>query len=214
MANSKTPARPAPARRRQPEEYSRPNPIVGLIRSPIFIALFVILALTTGGVLSYYYFRYTRLIDAGLRGDIFVRSSGIYAAPTRIWAGSSAKQADVIAHLKHIGYQDQAGAADKRRGSFMSRGAVLEIHPGSDATVDRSRPFHDLKVSFAKNGDGIQAITDLSSRESVKDAVLEPELVSSVLNPEREKRKIIDYKDLPENLVQAIVAIEDRQFFE
>jgi penicillin-binding protein 1B len=214
MTNRKTPARPAPAHKRQPAGYSSgPNPLLGLLRSPVFLALVVILGLTAGGVLSYYYFRYTRLIDAGLRGDIFVRSSGIYAAPTRIWTGSPIKEADLIAQLKRIGYQDQAGA-DKRRGVFTPRGAVLEIHPGSDAMSDGTRPFHDLRVSFGKNGDGIQGITDLSSREGVKDAVLEPELISSVLNAERQKRKIIDYKDLPANLVQAIVAIEDRQFFE
>jgi hypothetical protein len=49
-------------------------------------------------------------------------------------------------------------------------------------------------VSFGKNGDGIQGITDLTSREGIKDAVLEPELISSVLNAERQKRKIIDFR--------------------
>ena len=45
-------------------------------------------------------------------------------------------------------------------------------------------------------------------------AEIEPELISSLQNPEREKRKNIEYKDIPQILVDSITAIEDRHFFE
>src|SRR5262249_10878810 len=51
-------------------------------------------------------------------------------------------------------------------------------------------------------------------QQQLGQAQIEPELISSVVNQEREKRKIIEYKDLPKSLVDAITSIEDRQFFE
>jgi penicillin-binding protein 1B len=60
----------------------------------------------------------------------------------------------------------------------------------------------------------VQSISDLSSREQLNSALIEPEVISSVVNAEREKRKIIEYKDLPQSLVDAIIAVEDRHFFE
>ncbi|HEV2669393.1 MAG TPA: PBP1A family penicillin-binding protein, partial [Blastocatellia bacterium] len=52
------------------------------------------------------------------------------------------------------------------------------------------------------------------NQQQLGQAQIEPELISSVVNQEREKRKIIEYKDLPKSLVDSITAIEDRQFFE
>ncbi len=188
--------------------------IIRLLSSPYLLAPALILALLGAGVLSYYYFRYTRLIDAGLRGDIFVRSSGIYAAPRELHVGSAMKLGDLVAHLKRIGYLERGTEGNEKKGQYAVHGSVVEIYPGKDAEVDGRRVFQALRVTFGRGGEGIQAITNLSSREQLRIAQVEPELISSVVNNEREKRKIIEFKDLPQHLVDAIVVIEDRQFFE
>ena len=41
---------------------------------------------------------------------------------------------------------------------------------------------------------------------------LEPELITYLFDESREKRRRIRYEDLPEHLVQAVLAIEDRRF--
>jgi penicillin-binding protein 1B len=75
--------------------------------------------------------------------------------------------------------------------------------------------FRPLRVGFrARRGDTIQSLKELDNEKQLDQAPIEPELISSVINPEREKRKIIEYKDLPQTLVDGIVVIEDRQFFE
>ena len=45
----------------------------------------------------------------------------------------------------------------------------------------------------------IQTLVDLESQQRLGQAQVEPELISSVVNQDREKRKIIEYKDLPKN---------------
>ena len=164
------------------------------------------------GIGYYYHERYTAIIDIGLRGDLFVRTSGIYAAPSQIRSGSGMKAADVMAQLKRVGYLERGSTRNDKRGLFSLRGNVMEIVPGEDALIDGEKAFRSLRVSFS--GNGIQSITDVKSGERLSVAELEPEMISSVLNEGREKRKNIEFKDLPPQLVEAICVIEDQQFFE
>src|SRR5215510_5447094 len=185
--------------------------------SRIVIAPLLILGLILIGAAFYYYNRYSAIIDAGLRGDIFVRSAGIYAAPLTIRDGAGIRMVDVLNHLKKIGYQPQQGGAvaNSNRGYYSSaRNNAIDIHQGSDAKIDGEKAFPNIRVTFGRNSEGIQKIVDLDSQLQLCQPQIEPELISSVVNQEREKRKIIEYKDLPKSLVDAITSIEDRQFFE
>jgi penicillin-binding protein 1B len=199
---------------RQTRQVSFPRRLNSFLLSPYVLAPLCLLFLITIGFFVYYYFRYTELIDAGLRGDIFVRSSGIYAAPPELRPGGQMKLATLVNHLKRIGYLERGTTQNEKRGRYAVRGSTVEIEPGSETVVDGSQVFRRLKVSFNRNSDGIQSLQELSTQKGLDRAEIEPEMISSVINPEREKRKIIDYKDLPQSLIDAIVVIEDRQFFE
>jgi penicillin-binding protein 1B len=187
--------------------------------SRVLIIPLVIIGMILIGVAFYYYNLYSRIIDKGLRGDIFVRSSGIYAAPITIRDGSGIRMNDVIAHLKKIGYQQGGPVADDKRGHYSTRNNAIDIYPGADTKIDGEKAFPNLRVTFSRSGESVQKIVDLDNQQQLTSAQFEPELVSSVTNATgenaaREKRKIIEYKDLPKSLVDAITAIEDRQFFE
>jgi len=214
MANNKSRTGSARTRNlRRPPRESLLRRFIRFLFSPLVLAPLVIITLVGTGVLTYYYFRYTRLIDAGLRGDIFVHSSGIYAAPPEIHTGASLKLGDLLAHLKRVGYLERGTTQNEKRGQYVVKGSAVEIYPGSDTVIDGTKMFRNLRVSFGRGGDGIQAISDLTNREQLKQAPVEPEMISSVVTQEREKRKIIEFKDLPQNLIDAITVIEDRQFF-
>ncbi|MGH9756045.1 MAG: transglycosylase domain-containing protein, partial [Blastocatellia bacterium] len=182
--------------------------------SRIILAPLLIIGLIMIGATIYYYNHYSAIIDAGLRGDIFVRSSGIYAAPLTVRDGSGTRMNDVIAHLKKLGYQQGGPVANDKRGYYSTRNNALDIYPGSDTRIDGEKAFPNLRVTFGRNGEVVQKMTDLDNQQQLGQAQIEPELISSVVNEDREKRKIIEYKDLPKTLVDAITAIEDRQFFE
>ncbi|QQS48396.1 MAG: PBP1A family penicillin-binding protein [Acidobacteriota bacterium] len=184
------------------------------LTSPYVFAPLLILGLIALGVLFYYYDRYTRIIDAGLRGDTFVRSSGIYAAPYNVTEGTDLRMSEVMAHLQAVGYLERGRTDNSSRGQYTVSGDVIEVFPGGDTLIDGMRAFRSLRIDFDRSGRRIQSISDIETRERVAQAQLEPELISTVINPEREKRKIIVYRDLPKTLVDGIVAIEDRQFFE
>ncbi len=176
------------------------------------LAPLVLIALLVGGMMAYYYQEYTERIDSALRGDIFVASSGIYAAPMNIRPGLALKREDLLAQLRRVGYLEAGTTENQSRGQFAVRGNAVELRPSGQGRVDGDALFRPIRVSF--NGNAIQAISDLSSKEQLNQALIEPEVISSVVNTEREKRKIIEYKDLSQSLVDAIIATEDRHFFE
>lgn len=180
--------------------------------SPLLLAPLIVGGLIGAGVLVYYYQQFTEMIDAGLRGDIFVRSSGIYAAPPVLRPGLALRAPDLVAHLKRVGYLEAGTTQNENRGQYAVRGNSVELKPSADSSIDGDYTFRPLKVSFS--GSGIQSVNDLSTREQLTEALVEPEQLSSIISDGREKRRIIEYKDLPQTLVDAIVAVEDRQFFE
>src|SRR5215470_11823651 len=112
--------------------------------SRVILAPLLIIGLVLIGALFYYYNRYSAIIEAGLRGDIFVRSSGIYAAPLTLRSGAATRMNDVLAHLKKVGYQQgqQGGpGADDKRGYYLARGATIDVYPGSDTKIDGQKAF-------------------------------------------------------------------------
>src|SRR6185295_13003514 len=147
-----------------------------------------------------------------LKGEVFTRSAGIYAAPKQIRVGQNLSQEDLIAYLRRAGYVERGQQAESARGRYVADGQRIEVQPGADAAVDNALTFQPLRIQFGKGG-----ITSLANRDTgarLERAQLEPELISSVTGRERAKRRVVGFNDLPPTLVKAITVTEDRSFFE
>ena len=180
-----------------------------LILIPLGIFLVVVLAF-----LVYYWSIFSGRIDNLLRGDVFTRSAGIYAAPKQLRAGESISSDELIAYLKRAGYVEKGTQAETARGRFSLNGTNIDIEPSQDSTVDGVRQFQPVRAQFTKNGKAVSSISDIDGNNRLERAWLEPELISSVTGQERSKRKVIGFNDLPPHLVKAITVTEDRSFFE
>jgi penicillin-binding protein 1B len=184
-----------------------------IFRPPVIVAL-VFLTTIFIGLLGYYYKVFAGIIDKRLRGEVFTRSAGIYARPKDLRVNGNVSTDDLVAFLKRVGYVDKSQQADTSRGRYNLNGATLEIEPSQNSSIDGNRTFPRLKVQFARGGKSIASINNLDTGTKLETAQLEPESISSVTGSEREKRKIIGFKDLPPHLIKAITATEDRSFFE
>src|SRR5947209_4688536 len=184
-----------------------------IFRPHVIIPL-VFLTTVTIGVLGYYWYIFSKRIDQLLNGEIYTRSAGIYAAPKQLFIGENLSVDDLVAYLKRCQYVEKTQQADSARGRYAINGESVEVEPSADAMVDGQHTFPRLRIQFAHGGKGIAGLSDLGSNARFDHASLEPELISSVTGQERAKRKVIGFKDIPKNLVNAIVATEDRSFFE
>jgi penicillin-binding protein 1B len=184
-----------------------------LFSAPVLIPLAFVSALVLG-VLIYYWTAFSGRIDNLLRGEVFTRSAGIYAAPKQMRTGETLSQDELVAYLKRAGYVEKGQQGDTARGRYSSGDQVIDVEPSQDSTVDGQRQFQSLHVQFSRTGKAITAITNLGGNSRLGTALLEPELISSVTGHDRAKRRVVGFNDLPPQLVKAIVVTEDRSFFE
>ncbi len=198
--------------------YEEPQPsflrrILRFLQRPYFIIPVLLGAVLVVSVLSYYWIVFSARIDNLLKGEVYTRSAGIYAAPKQIRAGQNISQDDLLAYLKRAGYVERGQQGDSARGRYVVEGSTVEVDPGQDSVLDTA-PFQSIRVQFSRGGKSIATISDKDHNAHLDKAQLEPELISSVTGRERAKRRVIGYNDLPPDLVKAITVTEDRSFFE
>ena len=180
-----------------------------------YIAIPAVLAIVLcATVLIYYWMVFSARIDNLLKGEVFTRSAGIYAAPKQIRSGENISTQDLIEYLKRAAYVERGQQADSARGRYEIDGSTVEVQPGNDSMLDHAQAFESLRIQFARDGKSIASIANKDTGAHLDRAQLEPELISSVTGRERAKRRVIGFNDVPENLKNAIVVTEDRSFFE
>ena len=192
----------------------RPS-LIRRIFSPLRLAILGVILLIFASVFAFFYAKYARMIDARLRGDVIVRTTGIYAAPRTIRVSQGMTLASLKSYLDGIGYVESSKDADSSRGRYLVKGATIDIRTGGASVINGSRQFPNLNIVFGPGGKSITKITDLDTKRNLDSSVLEPELVTAISNDkQRQKQKLVSFKDLPKDYINAVVAIEDRQFFE
>ncbi|HWC78138.1 MAG TPA: PBP1A family penicillin-binding protein, partial [Blastocatellia bacterium] len=161
--------------------------------------------------------KYSKMIDARLRGDVLIRTTGLYAAPRNIRTGQSMTAASIKSYLDSIGYVESSKEADSKRGRYLVRnnGASIDIYTSTDAFISGARAFPNITITFGANGRNISKIVDIDTKKNLDSALLEPEMMTAISNEkQRQKQKLVSFKDLPKDYINAVTAIEDRQFFE
>jgi penicillin-binding protein 1B len=177
-------------------------------RDPIVRAaliIFLIGATTFLGIFSYYYVKYDRMIDERFKSPAFADSAKIYALPRAVRVGQAVSLRDIAAELRRTGYSDADGQSNM--GSYKLSGTTLEIKPGPDS-------YHAPEPAVVRVVDGqVDSISGRSGNLSAYE--LEPQMITSLFDAEqRSKRQLVKYDDIPKVLVNAVLAIEDRRFFQ
>ena len=166
----------------------------------ISLAAFLFFSIGSSLIVLYYYNYYSRMVDRKLNGEIFKRTAQIFAAPYRIYPRQKLTSDDVVARLQRAGFEpDNKGGADA--GSYEVAGSRITIRPKiGDA----------LRLDFQKAS--LTRIVKVGTGET-DEAWLPAELVTNLYDESREKRRIVEFKELPKNLVNALIASEDQRFF-
>ena len=174
-----------------------------LLRSAL--VAFLVLGAIGVGVFSYYYVKYGRIIDARFGGQIFSNSAKIYAIPQTVRVGEKIGVHEIAAELRDAGYSDKDGGSPI--GSYRLLKNGIEIKPGPQS-------YHDQESATIYALDGqVASITGKSGDLAAYE--LEPEMVTALFNSsQRSKRQLVKYDQIPKVMVNAVVAIEDRRFFE
>lgn len=190
----------------QSETSSRPYSVTRLRVVLVVLTLVMLPVVIGSSVVIYLYVKYSVVVDRRLKGEHWTVPSRIYARPAVLRPGLAIDQASVVNVLNGLRYEQRSAVAQP--GEFMLTTAdtlVFFPRPGAGTAKE------PVVVTFDKQK--IKDIRGAASRASYGAQTLEPELITYLFDESREKRRIVRYEDVPETLIQAVLAIEDRRFF-
>src|SRR5207253_11480814 len=115
-----------------------------LLRPYVVLPALFVTAVVVGG-LVYYWVIFSARIDNLLKGEVYTRSAGIYAAPKQIRAGENISEDELLSYLKRAGYVERGQQGDSARGRYVVDGTTVEIAPGQDSVLDSAETFQPLR---------------------------------------------------------------------
>ncbi|HZD33541.1 MAG TPA: transglycosylase domain-containing protein, partial [Candidatus Angelobacter sp.] len=174
----------------------------------MLVAGFLVAGILLIAIFAFVYVRYEDIVDRRMSGQIFNNAAKIYARPQVVSVGEKTTEAELVGYLRRAGYSEPGKESDSPIGRFRSSGSSVEIMPGGESfhSTDSATVHFDSGKVGSISGKGGQPLTAYE---------LEPVMITSLFGgQDRSKRQIVTFDTIPKDLVSAVVAIEDRRFFQ
>ncbi len=166
----------------------------------VLVAGFAVLVILSMSVFGGFYVKYSRLIDEKLKVGPFAATAKIYAAPESVAVGDTRTANSIGEALRRSGYTE---SRSNPIGSFQIRANSIEIYPGTESYFDQEPGV----IRFV--GSRISQIISLADNTSRGQYQLEPQLITNLSGPAREKRRFVTFPGNPKILVVADTSAED-----
>ena len=192
-------------------------------RLRIVVALLIGLPLVAVlGVTTYYYMSFAKMIDERLHGERLRTLPRVFARPYEIHRGQWLSAQSVVDRLNDLGYAERAKA--EKPGEFSRLDNVLLLIPRGGDQAQRQ-----IRITFTLLGPhdagpigadgkpvptatvaGIEVVGD----KPVEGLRLEQPVLTALITANREKRRRVSLSLIPRVMTTAVLAIEDRRFYE
>ncbi|PWT78897.1 MAG: penicillin-binding protein [Acidobacteria bacterium] len=172
------------------------------------VGCFLLVGLVGLIVFSHYYNKYAHIVDERLKQPLFANTAKIYAAPREVRPGQKLGERLIANELRAAGYTTDGATRPSPMGTYSEIGQAISVRPGPES-------YHSPDSATIHIREGVvDSITD-DRGQSLSSYELEPLLVTGLSeDTNRTKRRLLTYDEIPPHLVQAVLAIEDRRFFE
>jgi penicillin-binding protein 1B len=165
-------------------------------------------------ILSCVFLSYCVWIDFEIRkefdGKRWAIPARVYSQPLELYAGCRYEKKSVIERLKKATYKSVTTLTGP--GQFHISDSSIDIYSRQFHYWDGVEEARKLRIKF--NGKQIAAISEIDSGQIVHIIRLTPMLIGKIFPLHDEDRVLITYDDIPESLIKALIAVEDRHFFE
>lgn len=132
----------------------------------------------------------------------------VYARPLELFVGQKLAKDDFLKELDALGYRRENAVAGP--GGVSVAGNNIELHSRGFQFYESTEPAQRVRVRFS--GDYVAGLTQAGGG-NLAVARLEPLLIGGLYPAHQEDRVLIKLDQVPPYLVETLVAIEDREFF-
>ena len=166
------------------------------------------LGLLFGLVVGLYLLYLDHQVKLKFEGKRWAVPARVYGRPLELYPGAAISPEQLVAELNVLGYRKvrspkQVATWSRNKNRFLVRTRPFLFWDGSE-------PGAYLDLRF--RGNQLDSMKDAAGRELALIRLEAPE-VGSIYPSHNEDRVLIQRDDLPELLVQALIAVEDRSFY-
>ncbi len=165
-------------------------------------------ALAGACVFTYLYIEYTKIVDARLKEPLFADTAKIYAAPREVRPGQKLSVQLIASELREAGYTEDGASQPSPMGVFSEGVRQIAVRPGPQS-------YHAPENATIHIAGGVVSSINDDHGQPLTSYELEPLLITGLSEDRsRTKRRLLTYDEIPPSLVHAVIAIEDRRFYE
>ena len=171
--------------------------------------VFMLVCLIILALIPYvYYLDYT--VRQQFEGKRWALPARVYAAPVELYAGLAMDDARLTKILGELKYRSDPDLSTQ--GSYVRLGSEITLTTRQFHFGDKPEPARHVRIVFS--GGGIETIEDVNDRKEIALLRLEPIQIGSFYPALKEDRILIKLDQAPKPLVNALVAVEDRDFYD
>ncbi|PKM04471.1 MAG: penicillin-binding protein 1B [Gammaproteobacteria bacterium HGW-Gammaproteobacteria-6] len=131
----------------------------------------------------------------------------VFARPLELYAGQQLTRDDFVTELSALGYRTVS--AVRQPGQMSVAGNQVDVHTRGFQFIEGVEPAQRLSVRFSG-----QQVASLSGGNDPVMARMEPLMIGGIYPAHNEDRILIRLDQAPPYLVEALIAVEDRDYFQ
>jgi len=194
-----------PAKKKKAPKKSATSAKKGIFRSALTYKLLAVFVVLFGAWLIY--------LDAQVRykfeGNRWQLPAQVYARALELYEGQALNLDNLEKELNLLAYEKTNAVA--KAGTYSRNGQRIRIFRRGHQTVEGEFPAVDFTIHVA--GDVVKSMR-AAQGQTAAIYNLEPYKFAGLYPASKEERQLLRYDELPEGLVAALIATEDRDFFE
>ena len=155
---------------------------------------------------TFFWIRVAHQIDARLAGDARPIPR-IFGRPFEIYAGRGLSAAELVQRLNDVGYAQRPKVEQPGEFAMATGSVTVMTRPAENA------PSRTVRVDFSPGSSPvIRRMVELPGTKAAQPVTLEAPLLAAIAPGE--KRRLVPLAMIPENMREAVLAIEDRRFYD
>ena len=164
-------------------------------------------------VVGYYYVTFSRMIEERMHGEMQRVDPRVFARPFEIRRGQSVSPHQLVDRLNELGYANRARA--EQAGEFtIGRDAIVIIPREGNRTGQTVRVVFGARSSKTKETTAVDYLEVVGQKGRIDELSLDAPVVTALITGGREKRRDVPLQLIPKHMVEAVLAIEDRRFYD
>lgn len=168
-------------------------------------ALFVLTIVGSGYVVYL-----DKTVRAQFEGKRWALPARVYARPLELFQGMTLSPGQLAAELAELGYARTASADSP--GTYQESKTEFHMVTRAFRFWDTAEPSLPVRAQF--KGNTVTGLQNTANGADLNLVRLDPALIGSIYPAHNEDRALVQLKEVPPLLIQALLAVEDRRFYQ